>query len=287
MVDMQIGASAMGLAIKRGSETKTEEVDPKQARKAGKGKGSGSAAATPTAATAADKAAATPRPSAKDATGVADASSSKVANKAGKVGKDVAKEMTVLSSRLALQTAREVSLLRSGLLRAMVFKREGGAEEIVALSKATTTAFFEKVTSTEGKLAKAKLLTAHVYVWLGLLAWMEKNIESKETVQAHWEALKADATLLFEECPMVSGDKELALRLAVAEVVPVIRFKTCFEEGMSRVEIRTEGHAKPVQKVLLHHLMQKAGGVLKVGSAPKSDLERRLEKLVHRAGGEK
>eukprot|EP00929_Paragymnodinium_shiwhaense_P095827 TRINITY_DN5713_c1_g2_i1.p2 TRINITY_DN5713_c1_g2~~TRINITY_DN5713_c1_g2_i1.p2 ORF type:complete len:287 (-),score=62.78 TRINITY_DN5713_c1_g2_i1:1183-2043(-) len=286
MADVQMGASALGLLrVKRENETSIDVSEPKTARKAGtgKGKGSGSAAGpTTAAASTAGTAGAAPKPSARDAT---DANSKASPTKAG--SKDLVREMTTLSSKLTLQTAREVSFLRGGLVKTMLFKREGGAEEIVALSKETTTAFFEKVSNTEGKVEKAKLLTAHVYVWLELLAWMEKSLENKGEVSAHWEKLKADATLLFEECPMVAGDKELALRLAVAEVVPVIRFKTCFEEGMSRIEIRTEGHAKPVQKVLLHHLMRKAGGVIKAGSAPKSDLERKLQKLVHRAGGAK
>eukprot|EP00929_Paragymnodinium_shiwhaense_P092454 TRINITY_DN5237_c0_g2_i1.p1 TRINITY_DN5237_c0_g2~~TRINITY_DN5237_c0_g2_i1.p1 ORF type:complete len:332 (+),score=97.36 TRINITY_DN5237_c0_g2_i1:121-1116(+) len=197
----------------------------------------------------------------------------KSSRKRGGGGKKVDGNILKLVAKMTLMHSRELAHLKAAVIHVILFKADL-AKEILTTAKDVTTSFFTQM-STASPTEKKELLSPHIYLWLALMSMYKLE----DPVQRHWQALKKDAKVIMET------DKETtpvrAMRMAVGELCRVFRINKCYDKTMMRMEVATTGHAVQAQEFLVKHMVVNAGGVRKYGSAPKGDMERRLERAIN------
>eukprot|EP00929_Paragymnodinium_shiwhaense_P092457 TRINITY_DN5237_c0_g3_i1.p2 TRINITY_DN5237_c0_g3~~TRINITY_DN5237_c0_g3_i1.p2 ORF type:complete len:285 (+),score=94.29 TRINITY_DN5237_c0_g3_i1:623-1477(+) len=193
--------------------------------------------------------------------------------KNGGSGKKSDANILKMVTKMTLMHARELANLKAAVYHVILFKADL-AKEILTTAKDVTTSFFTQMTSAS-PTEKKELLSPHIYVWLALMSMFKLE----DPVQNHWQATKKDAKDIMELHKDVTPVK--AMRMAVGQVCRVFRISKCYDKTMMRMEVMTTGHAMQAQEFLAKHLVVNAGGIRKYGSAPKGDLERRLERAIN------
>eukprot|EP00929_Paragymnodinium_shiwhaense_P092757 TRINITY_DN52757_c0_g1_i2.p2 TRINITY_DN52757_c0_g1~~TRINITY_DN52757_c0_g1_i2.p2 ORF type:complete len:263 (-),score=86.28 TRINITY_DN52757_c0_g1_i2:1070-1858(-) len=180
--------------------------------------------------------------------------------------------------RLLLQLSRDMALVRSAILTTVLFDKDS-SDILWSPIKTVTVNFFDSMQACKTQQEKDALLSPHIYAWLEFLEVLYKIEECKAVVVEHQKNLKVDAAMLMHEHKV----KEVpAMKIAVGMCIKIFRFNSTFKQERLKLEISTVGHAIPVQHAIQNLMVSKYAGVVKFGSAPKSDLERRLEKTINR-----
>eukprot|EP00929_Paragymnodinium_shiwhaense_P050061 TRINITY_DN25238_c0_g2_i2.p2 TRINITY_DN25238_c0_g2~~TRINITY_DN25238_c0_g2_i2.p2 ORF type:complete len:239 (+),score=83.88 TRINITY_DN25238_c0_g2_i2:846-1562(+) len=208
-------------------------------------------------------------------------------NGAGATSAD--KDLVKLVARLSLTNARQAAQLTAATHEVMTFdKQDGVGKKIVETTKDITTTYAAqmKVATPEEKLA---LGSPHSFIWLGLIQVMQQEIDanvaelkiySKEIIA--WNAwLGEEKTRIVKENGTINED--LATRLATMSAIRTCRISKCWNPAMARIEL-AGSHAVPEAGKVINTVMKlieiRCKGTRRHGQAPKSDVERKIEKLL-------
>eukprot|EP00929_Paragymnodinium_shiwhaense_P113574 TRINITY_DN81858_c0_g1_i1.p2 TRINITY_DN81858_c0_g1~~TRINITY_DN81858_c0_g1_i1.p2 ORF type:complete len:271 (-),score=74.59 TRINITY_DN81858_c0_g1_i1:369-1127(-) len=247
---MPLGAAAAGLAVKRGSATVVEgESRGDKSHKSNKAKSNGKGA------------------------GSGDRMEALVNNVA----------------RLALSTARDVSVLNAAVLGTVLFQKETPvAAAIIKLTKDTTTAYAARCKEVPAS-EKAAMGSPHVFVWLELIANLPEILNSVQVkfdpkvVEMHQAQLADLKNSFVAEQKM---EETAATRAAVASLVKVFKEQKCWDPTKHKVTFAVEkkSTAEPIINLFATTLILNAGGIMKMGQAPMTDAERKIRAALEKVG---
>eukprot|EP00929_Paragymnodinium_shiwhaense_P072313 TRINITY_DN36710_c0_g4_i1.p2 TRINITY_DN36710_c0_g4~~TRINITY_DN36710_c0_g4_i1.p2 ORF type:complete len:259 (-),score=95.10 TRINITY_DN36710_c0_g4_i1:540-1316(-) len=184
------------------------------------------------------------------------------------------KGQLAMVTKLVLQLARQQATLEGTLVTTILFTKDN-MQELINKAKDTTTSFFDK-TKEMGADARQQLLSPHIFLWFEFLSHFQQHPE----VRAHWSFLLAQQKEYKEKWNLVD---EVALRVAVGNAVRFFRLNRTYNPKKMKLQMAiTEETALGVGRLIQRILVTEAEGELKFGTAPKGDLERKLEKFVQK-----
>eukprot|EP00929_Paragymnodinium_shiwhaense_P072311 TRINITY_DN36710_c0_g1_i1.p2 TRINITY_DN36710_c0_g1~~TRINITY_DN36710_c0_g1_i1.p2 ORF type:complete len:257 (-),score=100.89 TRINITY_DN36710_c0_g1_i1:848-1618(-) len=184
------------------------------------------------------------------------------------------KGQLAMVTKLVLQLARQQATLEGALVTTILFTKDN-MQELMTKAKDTTTSFFDK-TKELGEGARQQLLSPHIFLWLEFLSHFQQHPE----VRAHWSALLTQQKEYKEKWNLVD---EVALRVAVGNAVRLFRLNRTYNPKKMKLQMAlTEETALGVGRLFQRILVTEAEGEIKFGTAPKGDMERKLEKFVQK-----
>eukprot|EP00929_Paragymnodinium_shiwhaense_P056382 TRINITY_DN28218_c0_g1_i17.p2 TRINITY_DN28218_c0_g1~~TRINITY_DN28218_c0_g1_i17.p2 ORF type:complete len:237 (-),score=76.04 TRINITY_DN28218_c0_g1_i17:188-898(-) len=202
----------------------------------------------------------------KDAAGKGGKSSSSRGGKKADVD-----ELVMQMAKLTLSNARKTATLEACVLQCVLFDKE---DVIATTAKQTAQDYGKMVKELEPK-EREKCGGPHLYIWhecVRALATAGKKVaedylkETKNEAEKHVEP---------ESLPA-------AMRDIYAENLKAFRVVKTWNPAVVRLEVGVEKNTKEdkVVKALISYLCEKAKGVKKTGTAPKSDAERKVQRML-------
>eukprot|EP00929_Paragymnodinium_shiwhaense_P048737 TRINITY_DN24601_c0_g2_i1.p2 TRINITY_DN24601_c0_g2~~TRINITY_DN24601_c0_g2_i1.p2 ORF type:complete len:234 (+),score=73.11 TRINITY_DN24601_c0_g2_i1:273-974(+) len=183
---------------------------------------------------------------------------------------DVDQIITQLA-KLTLATARKTATLEACVLQSVIFNKE---DVIATTAKQTAQDYGKMVKEVEPK-EREKCGSPHLYIWQECVRAMANtgNLVATE----YLKKTKEEASKAVEPDEIPSGMRDIyaenvkAFRVTKTWNPQMVRMQTGIEKGTSEHN---------VLKALTNYLCEKAKGVRKSGAPPKSDAERRVQKLL-------
>eukprot|EP00929_Paragymnodinium_shiwhaense_P088813 TRINITY_DN49121_c0_g1_i1.p2 TRINITY_DN49121_c0_g1~~TRINITY_DN49121_c0_g1_i1.p2 ORF type:complete len:259 (-),score=103.25 TRINITY_DN49121_c0_g1_i1:636-1412(-) len=198
-------------------------------------------------------------------------------------------ELTELVARLTLTQAKELAQVKAAVTYTVTFSKEAQlGKELMENVKATMITFTEQ--SKNGTPAKRlELGSPHVFAWLVLyenvleVAKAKKYELQVQQLEEFGKFIKDRQTEVLKEGDI--KDPDIALRRVVAAYVRSCRLSKCFNPALSKLEISVSNEVAVRAKDAVIYVLEKmAEGTLRMGQAPRTDLERRIQKLIEVKG---
>eukprot|EP00929_Paragymnodinium_shiwhaense_P078146 TRINITY_DN40457_c0_g1_i1.p1 TRINITY_DN40457_c0_g1~~TRINITY_DN40457_c0_g1_i1.p1 ORF type:complete len:272 (-),score=101.56 TRINITY_DN40457_c0_g1_i1:165-980(-) len=211
------------------------------------------------------------------------ASGRKTAGK--KIDKEDMSTLLMQVAQLSLHNDLEVKQVKTLLVHTVIFTKEGGlGDRLVQAAKDTVTTYLATVKALQHK-EKQDYSGPHVFVWLELTQVLAQHAKTAEDVisqKAHkhyLEVLDAKAQNLLTDNKAM--DTKLAMRKALEAMVHTCRVSKCWNPSKAKVELAmTDPEAVAIMEVMIMQMQKHAEGERKRGAPPKSDLHRKIEKVL-------
>eukprot|EP00929_Paragymnodinium_shiwhaense_P038587 TRINITY_DN20376_c0_g1_i3.p2 TRINITY_DN20376_c0_g1~~TRINITY_DN20376_c0_g1_i3.p2 ORF type:complete len:278 (+),score=78.13 TRINITY_DN20376_c0_g1_i3:72-905(+) len=269
-------ADMLGLQIKRSAADEGAASAAKHAKQTqGKGKGTSknktSAMDTDTKEEAAD----TPTPA---------AAASKQRGQPGRqLDKNELQGLLLQVAQLTLHNETEVKQVRSLLIHTVLSSKEGLGEQVVHRTKDTITTYLAHVKGLQHK-ERQDFSGPHIFVWQELVcvlsehAGKAEDVVSQKAHKHHLEVLESKAQQKLKD-----GAKDLAeaRRRVLENMVHTCRVNKCWNPTRAKVEFAiTDPEAASIMEIMISQLVKNADGERKGGAPPKSDLHRKIAKVL-------
>eukprot|EP00929_Paragymnodinium_shiwhaense_P052990 TRINITY_DN26532_c0_g2_i1.p2 TRINITY_DN26532_c0_g2~~TRINITY_DN26532_c0_g2_i1.p2 ORF type:complete len:270 (-),score=115.02 TRINITY_DN26532_c0_g2_i1:413-1222(-) len=200
--------------------------------------------------------------------------------------------------RLALHASREAAMVKGIVSKVLVFSKK---EDSVGLNlfneMKAISANYTKEAKKMSKEEKAQYVSPHVFVWQGYLEWFKEKYSSmgaankineyleglnKEMEQHIEQAIKIKI-LNKDEPEAVTAAKQKCMRDLVADKTRLFKVAKCYDTTKAKIEFASQDiPTQVIYNYTVGILKQEMGAQEKAGQAPKSELERRVEKQVYK-----
>eukprot|EP00435_Cladocopium_sp_Y103_P008463 s3728_g2.t1 len=181
----------------------------------------------------------------------------------------------MLLSQLSLRHSLEIRELQSATFKTVVIAKESS---YVSEAQEATRSFTEKAKAARDNRNTKTLedLGEPQYHSCGAMVKVAVNdaqAAPSDVAVNDAQAAPSDVAILESHFKSVASVSDLVDKVFIAKV------KRCFDKRMSKVHFAVSGDMQEVLDALLR-TMQKAGGKIKHGTAPRSGNERELQELV-------
>eukprot|EP00929_Paragymnodinium_shiwhaense_P034091 TRINITY_DN18592_c0_g1_i2.p1 TRINITY_DN18592_c0_g1~~TRINITY_DN18592_c0_g1_i2.p1 ORF type:complete len:262 (-),score=97.93 TRINITY_DN18592_c0_g1_i2:749-1534(-) len=192
-------------------------------------------------------------------------------------------------AKLSLVNARGLAEVRSVLTMVVVFsKEEPLGKEVTQAVKNCMLAYMKESKESSAE-DRASMMPPHVFAWYELT----KVVQAK-AIGESWpvavEIKKYYQYVAEESTKMVTSkqakDATEAGRVVMYNEVKVAKVTKCYAPNLSRLEVAAEGRARELLTHIISALCLYSKGQAKRGAAPKSDLERRIARVLDRTTDE-
>eukprot|EP00929_Paragymnodinium_shiwhaense_P056916 TRINITY_DN28491_c0_g1_i1.p2 TRINITY_DN28491_c0_g1~~TRINITY_DN28491_c0_g1_i1.p2 ORF type:complete len:262 (+),score=89.82 TRINITY_DN28491_c0_g1_i1:1248-2033(+) len=200
--------------------------------------------------------------------------------------KDSLQDLLVQVAKLALGSAREVAVIRSVVMKVATFEKE--ASKIPDIVKQETAGYTAEVRALEPK-DKEDFGPPHPFIWHALMKFLGA-IQAQEgpkypachahVVQVHEEAKKNQAALPEE----AQKDIGWHMREIYAQHVKVLRVRRTWNAKIMKLEMAVSEEILVTKAAteLMDYLKKEARAKIRVGAAPKTEVERKVQKLLEK-----
>eukprot|EP00929_Paragymnodinium_shiwhaense_P025467 TRINITY_DN15396_c0_g1_i2.p2 TRINITY_DN15396_c0_g1~~TRINITY_DN15396_c0_g1_i2.p2 ORF type:complete len:292 (+),score=94.54 TRINITY_DN15396_c0_g1_i2:66-941(+) len=196
-------------------------------------------------------------------------------------------------AKLTVANSADIRALKAIAMLNMVVEREGVvAAKLIAETKSTAAAYLAHV-KTWPPQEKASFGPPHCFVWSVLItvlsdAAVQAQMQAEhKLLEAHKQELTQSATELVNKKEF--DDTPAAMRHIIGLRVKVARIVRCWNPALARIELAPAANdtdIKQVMECMLAIITKLAKGVRKHHMAPKSESERRVDRLLNRGGNE-
>eukprot|EP00929_Paragymnodinium_shiwhaense_P042356 TRINITY_DN21932_c0_g1_i4.p2 TRINITY_DN21932_c0_g1~~TRINITY_DN21932_c0_g1_i4.p2 ORF type:complete len:256 (+),score=97.32 TRINITY_DN21932_c0_g1_i4:96-863(+) len=198
-------------------------------------------------------------------------------------------ELAELVARFTLTQAKELAQVKAAVTHTVTFSKEAQlGKELMKKVKSTMIVFTEQSKSAT-PVKRQELGSPHVFVWLVLhenilVAAKAKKYELQvKHLEEFANYIKSYQTEILKEADI--KDADVALRRAVAAHIRSCRLSQCFNPALSKLEISVANEVAGRAKDAVIYVLEKmAEGTLRMGQAPRTDLERRIQKMIEANG---
>eukprot|EP00929_Paragymnodinium_shiwhaense_P075620 TRINITY_DN38682_c0_g1_i1.p2 TRINITY_DN38682_c0_g1~~TRINITY_DN38682_c0_g1_i1.p2 ORF type:complete len:322 (-),score=80.49 TRINITY_DN38682_c0_g1_i1:869-1741(-) len=196
--------------------------------------------------------------------------------------------------RLALHASREVALVKGTITRVLIFDKTDGTkgQELFTQMKNISQAYTKTVAGLS-QTERADYVSPHVFVWQDFLEWAKKEFGMEKQVGEYYKymSLQVEAKLNHlvvtkqvdktkeEE---VTGVKQKLSRQEVAELTRIFKVAKCYDTTKGKIEFCAfDKPTKDLFSLIADQMKLHLNCKEKVGQAPKTELERRVERQVY------
>eukprot|EP00929_Paragymnodinium_shiwhaense_P061209 TRINITY_DN30565_c0_g1_i3.p2 TRINITY_DN30565_c0_g1~~TRINITY_DN30565_c0_g1_i3.p2 ORF type:complete len:289 (-),score=85.48 TRINITY_DN30565_c0_g1_i3:966-1832(-) len=193
--------------------------------------------------------------------------------------KDSIQELLAMVAKLTLQSARDIAVIKSVVMRVALFNKE---DTLIPQEVKTATTGYANTVKELAHEQKEDFGPPHPFIWhvlMQIIGKVDGGQKYKDCI-AHVQDIHSRAL----ELQKTENGKDLAwcMRALYAEQVKVVRISRTWNAKVMKMEVAvTEGSlAQKAMLDLMTHLKTEAKAKIKHGAAPKSDLERKVARMV-------
>eukprot|EP00929_Paragymnodinium_shiwhaense_P108708 TRINITY_DN75037_c0_g1_i1.p2 TRINITY_DN75037_c0_g1~~TRINITY_DN75037_c0_g1_i1.p2 ORF type:complete len:302 (+),score=35.59 TRINITY_DN75037_c0_g1_i1:91-906(+) len=197
-------------------------------------------------------------------------------------------DVTFMLAKLALSHARQIATLNSILISTLIFQKEGVGSELCEAVKSVTTRYPEQTKEMNAE-KRAAFPPPRAFVWLALCNLVKDQASTMDHEDGkNWARCIDDHVAdLHSTLTGVTENKEILLGKAITEQVAVCRILRTWNSATAKLEVHTLSNttAQLAFDKMKKYLAVATKGQLKTGTAPRGDLERKVQTFLDNTQG--
>eukprot|EP00929_Paragymnodinium_shiwhaense_P060730 TRINITY_DN3031_c1_g1_i1.p3 TRINITY_DN3031_c1_g1~~TRINITY_DN3031_c1_g1_i1.p3 ORF type:complete len:271 (+),score=78.42 TRINITY_DN3031_c1_g1_i1:373-1185(+) len=207
---------------------------------------------------------------------------------------DLDKGIMLQLAKLTLNNTRNLAAVSSAVITTIVFNRdEGAGKELHDELKEVAAAYTTTVRALQAE-QKAEYAAPHTYVWQGLITIVYRNTqEGQDEYSKHMSnTMKVLSDSYVAKAMEItdSQDKEVYIKQlphVIGANMKICRVSKCWNAKMAKIELSATpaSETEKAMVAVVKYIVEKCQGKVKMGAAPRSDAERRIQAWIESTHG--